>query len=1223
MAFPVRPAIAPSFEEQSGSAGPQEYVWRSAGVAATLSAGGMVALYTPGNAPVRINFPGANVLVRPSGEAELQQKTFYYLGARSNWREQSHFTRVRYPGIYPGIDLVFASNSGHLEYNFEVAPYANPGAIRIRYAGAQVSMGRRGDLEIHAPGAAIAQLRPNASQNLRGRERHVECGYILKNRQEVVLQVGGYDRRAALTIDPILVFSTYIGGSGFDAIYGMGTDSAGNLYLTGETSSGSLWNNSSPARSSREAFIVKLNPAATQVLYTLYLGGSGNDSGRAIAVDSSGNAYVAGVTSSTNFPVTSGAFSSSASAPTNAFVAKLDSLGRLKYSTYLGGATQGSVGIAIDSGGDAYVTGQTASPSFPVITGAFQSTFQGGISDCFVSKLNPSGSGLVYSTFLGGSGLDTCTGIALDSANNAYVTGTTYSTNFPTQLAFQSFNGTANAFVSKLNAAGTALVFSTCVGGSNIDQGFAIAVDSTGAAYIAGSTASIDFPVTTGVFQSALQGTYNAFVAKLSAAGTSLAYATLIGGSGSDTAASIAVDPAGRAVLGGYTSSPNFPVVGAVQSAFAGAFDGFLAVLDPLGATLVFSSFFGGSGDDKGYAVALAPGESIYLAGLTASGNLPTAAAIQPGLNVAYDAFLLEVAGVLPSPPSLSISKTNSYNFPQGQQSAAYTVTVSNASNSSPSSGTVTVTETVPSGLTLVSMAGPGWTCPASGTACSRSDALTGGATYPAITVAVNVSANATSPQVNMVSVSGGGSAVASATDSTTITAGLLDLAPNKTATQSSTYLPGATDASKALDGNTDGVYADGSLSHTNLDANAWWQVDLGTSAAVSSIVVWNRADCCGNRLSDFWVFVSNTPFLSTDTPTTLQSRTGTYSSHQTVPPNPSSTIVITGAQGRYVRVQLTGTNYLALAEVQIFGTLLAPDLAVSQPATQSSTYLPGTTDASKSVDGNTDGVYADGSISHTSLDANAWWEVDLGGSAAVSSIVVWNRTDCCGSRLSDYWVFVSNTPYLSTDTPTTLQNRAGTFSSHQTVQPNPSSTIVIAGAQGRYVRVQLSGTNYLALAEVQVFGTFVVSDLAVSQAATQSSTYLPGTTDASKAVDGNTDGVFGDGSISHTSLDANAWWQVDLGVSAPVTSIVVWNRTDCCGSRLSDYWVFVSNTPYLSTDTPTTLQNRAGTFSSHQTVQPNPSSTIVIAGAQGRYVRVQLSGANYLALAEVQVFGP
>jgi hypothetical protein len=390
--------------------------------------------------------------------------------------------------------------------------------------------------------------------------------------------------------------------------------------------------------------------------------------------------------------------------------------------------------------------------------------------------------------------------------------------------------------------------------------------------------------------------------------------------------------------------------------------------------------------------------------------------------------------------------------------------------------------------------------------------------------------------------------------------------------------------------------------------------------------VVWNRTDCCGNRLTDYWVFVSDTPFLASDTPTTLQSRAGTWSSHQTVQPNPNATISIPGAQGRYVRVQLSSTNYLSLAEVQVFGTPLgppAPDLAVSKTAAQSSNYSPSTS-ASLAVDGKTNGDFADGSVSSTNLDTNAWWEVDLGSAATVNSIVVWNRTDCCGNRLSDYWVFVSDTPFLASDTPTTLQSRAGTWSSHQTAQPDPNAILSVPGVQGRYVRVQLTGANYLSLAEVQVFGTLLgppAPDLALSKTAAQSSNYSPSTI-ASKAVDGNTDGAFADGSVSTTNLDANAWWQVDLGSSTTLGSIVVWNRTDCCGDRLSDYWVFVSDTPFLASDTPTTLESRAGTWSSHQTVQPNPSTTISVPSAQGRYVRVQLSGANYLSLAEVQVFG-
>jgi hypothetical protein len=454
------------------------------------------------------------------------------------------------------------------------------------------------------------------------------------------------------------------------------------------------------------------------------------------------------------------------------------------------------------------------------------------------------------------------------------------------------------------------------------------------------------------------------------------------------------------------------------------------------------------------------------------------------------------------------------------------------------------------------------------------------------------------------------------------------NLAIGKSTSQSST-LPGSSGPAVAVDGNTNGDYFSGSVTHTNFDTNAWWQVDLGGPASITSVSIWNRTDCCSDRLNDYWVFVSSTPFLSTDTPATLQNRAATFAIHQTTAPNPSTIVTIPGGgmQGQYVRVQLSGTNNLSLAEVQVTGTSVAPtatNLAQGKPATQSSTLAGYTTDsASAAVDGNTDGNFFDGSVTHTNADSNAWWQVDLGSSSIVTSVVVWNRTDaCCISRLSDYWVFVSDTPFLSTDTPATLQGRAGTFSSHQITAPTPSTTIVV-GAQGRYVRVQINGVNNLNLAEVQVFGTSTApTNIAVGRTATQSST-LPGfvTANASSAVDGNPNGNFFSGSVTHTNADTNAWWQLDLGSSASVSSIVVWNRTDCCADRLSDYWVFVSDTPFMASDTPATLSGRAGTFASHQMVTPSPS-TMILVGAQGRYVRVQLSGTNNLSLAEVQVFG-
>jgi len=458
------------------------------------------------------------------------------------------------------------------------------------------------------------------------------------------------------------------------------------------------------------------------------------------------------------------------------------------------------------------------------------------------------------------------------------------------------------------------------------------------------------------------------------------------------------------------------------------------------------------------------------------------------------------------------------------------------------------------------------------------------------------------------------------------------NLALGAAATQSSTLAGYPTAVpSSAVDGNTDGNFFDGSVTHTNADQNAWWQVDLGSAATINSVVIWNRTDCCSSRLSDYWVFVSNTPISPIDTPAALVIRPGVFSSHQTTAPNPFAAIPVGGVQGRFVRVQLNGTDNLSLAEVQVLGTLVnssPSNLAQGKPASQSSDLSGYATDgASVAVDGNTDGNFFDGSVTHTNADPNAWWQVDLGSNATVNSITIWNRTDCCGDRLSDYWVFVSNTPFAGGDTPSTLQSRPGTFSSHQVGAPSPSTTISVGGFQGRYVRIQLSGTNNLSLAEVQVIGvpgSSPVTDLAAGKPAQQSS-MLPGYTlgGPAAAVDGNLDGNFFDGSVSHTNLDSNAWWQVDLGSSANISSVVVWNRTDaCCVSRLSDYWVFISDTPFSGQDTPDSLISRSGTFAIHSSAAPNPSTVFSTTGVQGRYVRIQLSGTNYLNLAEVQVFG-
>jgi hypothetical protein len=361
---------------------------------------------------------------------------------------------------------------------------------------------------------------------------------------------------------------------------------------------------------------------------------------------------------------------------------------------------------------------------------------------------------------------------------------------------------------------------------------------------------------------------------------------------------------------------------------------------------------------------------------------------------------------------------------------------------------------------------------------------------------------------------------------------------------------------------------------------------------------------------------VSANPFNTTLPPTQQATQPGVWSSHQTTQAGTPTDIPVTGASGRYVLVQQSGTTLpMSLAEVQVFA---GGDLAQGQPATQSSTYSGGV--ASRAVDGNTDGNWNDGSVTHTTNDAYAWWSVDLGAARSLGDIRIWNRTDCCSDRLSDYWVFVSPNPFNTALPPTQQATQPGVWSSHQTTQAGTPTDIAVPGANGRYVMVQQSGTTLpVSLAEVQVYAG---GDIAQGHAAQQSSTLTGTSAYASLAVDGNTDGVFSDGSVTHTNNDPYAWWSVDLGTAQAVGDIRIWNRTDCCSNRLTDYWVFVSASPFNTALTPTQQAAQSGVWSNHQTVQAGTPTDIAVPAATGRYVMVQQSGTTWpMCLAEVQVY--
>lgn len=405
-----------------------------------------------------------------------------------------------------------------------------------------------------------------------------------------------------------LVYSTYLGGSGDDYTNGLAIDASGNAFVTGHTTS-TNFPTFAPLQGASggadDAFVTKLNAAGSALLYSTYLGGSGNDQAKGVAIDTAGDAFIAGFTSSTNFPTTTGALqdiNKVASLSTTGFVAKINAAGSsLDYSTYLGGSTaENANGIALDGAGDAFVVGFTSSINFPVTASALQVSYGGGATNAFVAKLNPAGSALLYATYLGGSGAantlgiaDEGNGIALDAAGEAVVAGYTTSANFPTHSPLQgTLTGPQNAFVAKLNSAGSGLVYSSYLGGSGTDFGNGIAVDGAGEAFVTGYTNSSNFP-TVSAFQSVNAGKNDSFVTKFNAAGSALVYSTYLGGSDNDDAYCIAIDTSGDAIIGGETASTNLQAVSAFQSANAGKDDAFVAKVAPSSSVAVAAPALG------------------------------------------------------------------------------------------------------------------------------------------------------------------------------------------------------------------------------------------------------------------------------------------------------------------------------------------------------------------------------------------------------------------------------------------------------------------------------------------------------------------------------------------------------------------------------------------------------------------------------------------------------
>ncbi len=641
---------------------------------------------------VKLDFLGANPDAKPAGEGRTPAVVSYFKGPRADWKTGlATYGRVVYANLWPGIDLVYSGAGGRLKYTFVVRPGADPKRIRLAYRGATaVRVSPEGQLAVSTPVGNLEEDTPYVYQEAGADRVQVEAAYALEAEEaggtrRFGFRVGPYDAGKPLFLDPVvLAYCGYIGGSLDEGGNGIAVDGSGNAYVVGYTASteatfpktvgpylaynGGTW----------DAFVAKVKADGTGLVYAGYIGGSGRENATGVAVDGSGYAYVVGYTNSNGsgagaFPVTVGPYlNHKGNGTEDAFVAKVNNTFPygLVYCGYIGGLNNDwAYGVAVDSSGNAYVVGETNSSDgggggFPVTVGPGL-TFMGG-NDAWVAKVKADGTGLVYCGYIGGSSTDGARGVAVDSAGNAYVTGYTLSdqTSFPVTMGLGpgwTFNGPLNgddAFVAKVNPAGTALVYCGYIGGSADDIALGVAVDSAGNAYVTGFTASTEatFPVTAGPDLTYNGGAADAFVAKVNATSPyGLVYCGYIGGANNDYGQSVAVDGSGNAYVAGYTSSTEatFPVTAGPDLTYnGGTDDAFVAKVNatsPYG--LVYCGYIGGSGDDSGSweGVAVDSSGNAYVTGQTASTEATFPVTVGPYLTYnggSHDAFVAKITGV-------------------------------------------------------------------------------------------------------------------------------------------------------------------------------------------------------------------------------------------------------------------------------------------------------------------------------------------------------------------------------------------------------------------------------------------------------------------------------------------------------------------------------------------------------------------------------------------------
>jgi len=608
---------------------------------------------------IRAQLIGANPNAEIIGTDRLPHNNNYFYGNDpSKWRtDVPNYSTIIYKDIYPSIDLKYHGNGQGMKYDFIVNPGADISQIRVRYEGVDdLNVSNNGDLEAATLFGSIHENIPSVYQEIGSSKREITGRYVITATDVFGFEVDNYNPSLTLVIDPELVYSTYLGGGFAEYVQGIAVDASGNAYVTGRTPS-SDFPTENPYDGTLggifDTFVTKLSPAGNSLIYSTYLGGGSDDYGWGIAVDASGNAYVMGETQSSDFP-TENPYDGSLGGYEDAFVTKLSPAGNsLIYSTYLGGGDDDyGLEIALDASGNAYVTGYTYSSDFPT-----QNPYDGslgGSRDAFVTKLSTAGNSLVYSTYLGGGDNDSGSGIAVDASGNAYVTGFTSSSDFPTENPYDgSFNGSGDAFVTKLSPAGNSLIYSTYLGGGNGESGYDIALDASGNAYVTGYTSSSNFP-TENPYDGSYNGWDEAFVTKLSPAGNSLVYSTYLGGGSSDHGRGIAVDASGNAYVTGFTSSSDFPTQNPYDGSFNGGIDAFVTKLSPASNFLVYSTYLGGSEYDYSQGIAVDASGNAYVTGQTYSSDFPTENPYDGSYNDSYDAFVTKFGPSTEEIPTLS-----------------------------------------------------------------------------------------------------------------------------------------------------------------------------------------------------------------------------------------------------------------------------------------------------------------------------------------------------------------------------------------------------------------------------------------------------------------------------------------------------------------------------------------------------------------------------------------